>query len=94
MEKTQKQALFNVANLKLPSFQVVVVNANLGCAHCRRRISQVVLNITGLREYTMDVLKRQVIVKGGIKNNFQNRNNTKLKDERCRVKFFARLFCF
>ncbi|MCD9645846.1 hypothetical protein HAX54_035145 [Datura stramonium] len=76
MEKSKcpKQTLLSVANLKLPSFQVVVVNANLGCTHCRRRISQLISKITGLREYTIDVGRKQVIVRGDVRNHHQEKD--------------------
>nr|XP_009607584.1 uncharacterized protein LOC104101779 isoform X2 [Nicotiana tomentosiformis] len=72
MDKSQKQTLLNVAKLKLPS--VVVVNANLGCTHCRGRISQVISKITGLREYTIDVGRKQVIVRGDVRKHHQEKH--------------------
>ncbi|XP_016494063.1 uncharacterized protein LOC107813324 isoform X1 [Nicotiana tabacum] len=74
MDQSQKQTLLKVAKLKLPSFQVVVVNANLGCTHCRHRISQVISKITGLREYTIDVGRKQVIVRGDVRNHHQEKH--------------------
>ncbi|KAK4338255.1 hypothetical protein RND71_042742 [Anisodus tanguticus] len=76
MEKSEcrKQTLLNVANLKLPSFQVVVVNANLGCTHCRLRISQIISRITGLREYTIDVGRKQVTLRGDVRNYHQEKD--------------------
>lgn len=72
--KCQKQTLSSVANLKLPSFQVVVMNADLGCTHCRLRISQIISRIKGLREYTIDVGKKQVIVRGDARNHHQEKD--------------------
>ncbi|CAN4127615.1 unnamed protein product [Withania somnifera] len=76
MEKSrcQKQTLLSVANLKLPQFQVVVVKADLGCTHCRLRISQIIARITGLREYSIDVGKKQVTVRGDVRNYHQEKD--------------------
>ncbi|KAF1872319.1 hypothetical protein Lal_00016617 [Lupinus albus] len=67
-------------NLTLPTFQVIVMTANMECNHCRRRVFKVVSKITGeapnsalsfvekcLREYTLDVSKKQVTFKGDFK---------------------------
>ncbi|KAL5815191.1 hypothetical protein ACOSQ3_025987 [Xanthoceras sorbifolium] len=51
-------------NLTLPTFQVIVMTANMGCDQCRQRVSQLISKMTGLKEYTVDVPNRQVIVKG------------------------------
>ncbi|XP_044485536.1 uncharacterized protein LOC123211075 isoform X2 [Mangifera indica] len=53
-------------NLTLPTFQVIVMNANMGCAECRQRVSQLTSKINGLKEYTVDVPNKQVIVKGDL----------------------------
>ncbi|TMW94387.1 hypothetical protein EJD97_010362 [Solanum chilense] len=97
--KCQKQTLFSVANLKLPSFQVVVVNADLGCTHCRSRISQIMSRITGMREYTIDVGKKQVIVRGDVRNHHQEKNgavkNHKINEHHSRIfAFFFSLLNF
>ncbi|CAK9173212.1 unnamed protein product [Ilex paraguariensis] len=47
-------------------FQVVVLSSNLGCSYCRERVYQVVSKITVLKEYTVDVRKKQVILKGDV----------------------------
>ncbi|XP_055819461.1 uncharacterized protein LOC129888525 [Solanum dulcamara] len=90
--KCQKQTLLSVANLKLPSFQVVVMNADLGCTHCRDRISQITSKITGLREYTIDVGKKQVLVRGDVKNHHQEKDGTvksqKINERHSRISAF------
>ncbi|KAG5028299.1 hypothetical protein JHK82_011919 [Glycine max] len=68
-------SLLHLENLTLPSFQVVVIAANMGCNGCRGRVSRVVSKMTGrLTEYTVDVRKKEVTIKGDfIANcNFQN----------------------
>ncbi|KAL3499565.1 hypothetical protein ACH5RR_038658 [Cinchona calisaya] len=67
MKKLGERALLDVANLTIPSFQVVVLKANLGCAFCRWRVSQVLSNINGLKEFTIDVVNKQVIAKGDVR---------------------------
>ncbi|CAL9144455.1 unnamed protein product, partial [Musa hybrid cultivar] len=65
MEGTTKQSLRSVENLSLPSVQVVVMNANMGCSHCRQRVSKVVSKMNaGLMEYMVDLSKKEVTVRG------------------------------
>ncbi|TKY55441.1 Copper transport protein ATX1 [Spatholobus suberectus] len=59
-----RRSLLYMENLTLPSFQVVVIRANMGCNGCRGRVSRVVSKMTGLTEYTMDVSKKEVTIKG------------------------------
>ncbi|PSS09717.1 Protein SODIUM POTASSIUM ROOT DEFECTIVE 1 like [Actinidia chinensis var. chinensis] len=66
MDKPSKPALMYAENLTLPSFQVIVISANLGCSFCRQRVSHILSKITGLREYTVDVRNKQVMVKGDV----------------------------
>ncbi|PHU28448.1 hypothetical protein BC332_00541 [Capsicum chinense] len=100
MEKSKcpKQSLSIVANLTLPPFQVVVVNADLGCSHCRRRISQIISRIKGLREYTIDVGKKQVIVKGTVRNHHQREDGAvkshKINEHHSRIFAFFSLLNF
>ncbi|XVE57669.1 hypothetical protein DITRI_Ditri04bG0108100 [Diplodiscus trichospermus] len=35
----------------------------MGCAQCRKKISQVISKMTGLREYTVDISNKLVTVK-------------------------------
>ncbi|KAK2969435.1 hypothetical protein RJ640_012835, partial [Escallonia rubra] len=46
---------------------VIVISANMGCAYCRERVSQTIAKVTGLKEYTLDVRNKQVIVKGDVR---------------------------
>ncbi|XP_043715851.1 uncharacterized protein LOC122664199 [Telopea speciosissima] len=66
MGSVGKQALRIAENLTVPSFQVIVMRANLSCTHCRDRVSQVVSKMNGLVEYEVDVGNKQVILKGGM----------------------------
>ncbi|XP_061341090.1 uncharacterized protein LOC133287475 isoform X2 [Gastrolobium bilobum] len=56
------RSLLHMENLTLPS--VVVITANMECNGCRGRVSRVVSKMTGLTEYTVDVRKKEVTVKG------------------------------
>ncbi|XP_038996235.1 uncharacterized protein LOC120120770 [Hibiscus syriacus] len=57
------KTLLNLEDLALPSFQVIVMTANMGCSECRKRVSQVITKITGVREFIVDVSNKQVIIK-------------------------------
>ncbi|XP_031248491.1 uncharacterized protein LOC116106286 [Pistacia vera] len=88
-------------NLTLPTFQVIVMNANMGCAQCRQRVSQVTSKIKGLREYTVDVPNKQVTVKGdfgfGSKLHYHSLHQRQTKSACFPFKFFFksfRAFCF
>ncbi|KAK6262909.1 hypothetical protein QUC31_008725, partial [Theobroma cacao] len=66
MVASNKHSLLHYEDLTLPS--VIVMTANMGCAQCRKKVSQVLSKMTGrnfdgLREYTVDVSNKQVIVK-------------------------------
>ncbi|GMJ00401.1 HEAVY METAL ASSOCIATED PROTEIN 19 [Hibiscus trionum] len=75
--------LLHLEDLALPSFQVIVMTANMGCAECRKRVSQVISKITGLREYIVDVSNKQVIIKADsgilweVKNDFSKTEKRK-----------------
>ncbi|CAH1453752.1 unnamed protein product [Lactuca virosa] len=67
MEKlVSNQALIYVAHLTVPTSQEIVINANLGCACCRERLHRIMMRITGLREYKVDVRNSQVIMRGNL----------------------------
>ncbi|XP_022758774.1 uncharacterized protein LOC111305466 [Durio zibethinus] len=42
------------------------MTANMGCAQCRKKVSQVVSKMKGLREYIVDVSNKKVIVKADL----------------------------
>ncbi|GFQ05241.1 hypothetical protein PHJA_002668200 [Phtheirospermum japonicum] len=63
-----KQTLLFAANLSIPTFQVIIVNAELGCAHCRQRVTQVITRMSASREFAVDVVgRKQVVVKGDLR---------------------------
>ncbi|XP_019447820.1 PREDICTED: uncharacterized protein LOC109350963 [Lupinus angustifolius] len=62
-----KHSLSYKENLTLPPFQVIVMTANMECNRCRKRVFKVVSKMTGLTEYTLDVSKKQVTIKGDFK---------------------------
>ncbi|KAG8382420.1 hypothetical protein BUALT_Bualt05G0075400 [Buddleja alternifolia] len=66
MEDLGKQALLlYAANLTLP--KVIAVNGNLGCADCRDRVTQLLSRMTGLKEFTVDVSRKHVVLKGDLR---------------------------
>ncbi|KAL8263755.1 hypothetical protein R6Q59_021885 [Mikania micrantha] len=67
MEKVSNRALVYVANLAVPTSQVIVISANLGCASCRERFYKIMIRINGLKEYTVDVRNNKVIMRGKMK---------------------------
>ncbi|XP_027922035.1 copper transport protein CCH isoform X2 [Vigna unguiculata] len=56
------RSLLHMENLTLPP--VVVIAANMRCNGCRGRVFRVVSRMTGLTEYTVDLQKREVTIKG------------------------------
>ncbi|XP_023553457.1 uncharacterized protein LOC111810871 [Cucurbita pepo subsp. pepo] len=62
-----EQSLLFSEDLTPPSFQVIVINANMSCNGCRQRVSQLLSKISELVEFTIDVTKKQVVVKGNVK---------------------------
>ncbi|KAI8546564.1 hypothetical protein RHMOL_Rhmol07G0128300 [Rhododendron molle] len=75
MGKLGQQALMYAENLTLPSFQVIVISANLGCDCCRQRVSQIMSKMTGLAEYTVDVQNKQVVAKSDVNFSYSRRRN-------------------
>ncbi|CAI9095831.1 OLC1v1031853C1 [Oldenlandia corymbosa var. corymbosa] len=68
MKNLGERALLYVANLAVPSFQVVVLKkVKLGCSFCRWKVFQVISRIRGLKEFTVDVSNEQVIAVGASK---------------------------
>ncbi|KAK9277683.1 hypothetical protein L1049_007230 [Liquidambar formosana] len=80
MEKQTPRTLIYFEKLTLPSFQVIVLTANTGCASCRRRVSQLISKMTRLTEYTVDVRNKQVVIKGDVRHH----QNAKNDDLRCK----------
>ncbi|KAF8762452.1 hypothetical protein HU200_009416 [Digitaria exilis] len=61
------QALRFAEDLSLPSVQVVVMSANMGCSHCRQRVANVVSKMNaGLLDYMVDFGKKEVTVRGKV----------------------------
>ncbi|GLU05583.1 hypothetical protein SLE2022_226790 [Rubroshorea leprosula] len=88
-------SLLHLEDLTLPQFQVIVMTANMGCAQCRERVYEVISKTTGLREYTVDMSNRQVIVKADLgfdwneKDHPSERNG---KKKSLRLEFFLKYF--
>ncbi|KAL6613893.1 hypothetical protein ACP70R_036163 [Stipagrostis hirtigluma subsp. patula] len=64
--ETKQQALRLAEDLSLPSVQVVVMSANMGCSHCRQRVANVVSKMNGLLDYMVDFGKKEVTVRGKV----------------------------
>ncbi|RVW50542.1 hypothetical protein CK203_074493 [Vitis vinifera] len=47
MEALTRQSLLSSENLAYPSFQVIAMTANLGCACCRQKVFQLTSRMTG-----------------------------------------------
>ncbi|KAM3687020.1 hypothetical protein ACB098_10G046000 [Castanea mollissima] len=76
-----EKSLLHTENLTPPSFQVVVLTANMGCKRCRQRVSEVASKMTGLKEYTVDVHNRQVIIKADLGFHWKVENDPLNKSE-------------
>ncbi|KAK3166391.1 hypothetical protein QOZ80_1AG0045160 [Eleusine coracana subsp. coracana] len=64
---SKQQALRLAEDLSMPSVQVVVMSANMGCSHCRQRVADVVSKMNaGLLDYMVDFGKKEVTVRGKV----------------------------
>ncbi|KAK9668343.1 hypothetical protein RND81_13G053600 [Saponaria officinalis] len=61
------QPLFFAENLSIPTFQVVVMSANMGCSSCRSRVHKLLSKMIGFEEYSVDVLNKEVMIKGDLR---------------------------
>ncbi|KMS97864.1 hypothetical protein BVRB_5g122950 isoform A [Beta vulgaris subsp. vulgaris] len=66
MGTEKNQCLLSAEDLSIPTFQVIVMSANMGCSSCRDKVYRVLSKMTGFKEYTVDVRKKQVIIKGDV----------------------------
>ncbi|XP_010509571.1 PREDICTED: uncharacterized protein LOC104785971 [Camelina sativa] len=60
----RRRTLMFCEQLSLPSFQVIVINADVGCVRCQDRVSQIVSKMTGIEEYVVDLKKKLVMARG------------------------------
>ncbi|KAG2285540.1 hypothetical protein Bca52824_045144 [Brassica carinata] len=67
MQAMRLRTLMLCEELSLPSFQVIVVNADVGCDHCQDRVSKIVSKMNGIEEYVVDVKNKQVMARGDFK---------------------------
>uniref|UniRef100_A0ACD5XFD1 Uncharacterized protein n=1 Tax=Avena sativa TaxID=4498 RepID=A0ACD5XFD1_AVESA len=72
------QALRLAEDLSLPSVQVVVMSANMGCSHCRQRVTKVVTKMNGLLDYMVDFGKKEVTVRGTVVHTKKKRKKSKI----------------
>ncbi|XP_008790689.2 uncharacterized protein LOC103707807 isoform X1 [Phoenix dactylifera] len=76
MAEASEQALRFAENLSLPSVQVVVVSANMGCSHCQERVSRIVSKMNaGLLDYMVDMRKKEVTVRGIVSSKKRKRSH-------------------
>ncbi|XP_012069966.1 uncharacterized protein LOC105632256 [Jatropha curcas] len=102
MVTLSNKSLMYFEDLTLPTFQVIVMSGSMGCARCRERVSRVISKIAGLREYTVDLHKKQVIVKGDFRNEKKEEDDdvhfsSEMKESCYSLKLFFRSFvttCF
>ncbi|TVU34610.1 hypothetical protein EJB05_16447 [Eragrostis curvula] len=71
---SKQQALRFAEDLSLPSVQVVVMSANMGCSHCRQRVANVVSKMNGLLDYMVDFGKKEVTVRGKVHTKKKRKN--------------------
>eukprot|EP00257_Ricinus_communis_P021255 XP_015580694.2 LOW QUALITY PROTEIN: uncharacterized protein LOC107262036 [Ricinus communis] len=75
------KSLMFLEDLTLPTFQVIVMTGNTGCARCQQRVSRLISKMTGLREYAVDVQKKQITVKGDFRNKRKNEISAEMRKE-------------
>ncbi|ESQ52195.1 hypothetical protein EUTSA_v10017440mg [Eutrema salsugineum] len=63
----RRRTLMLCEELSLPSFQIIVINADVGCVRCQDRVSKIVSKMTGIEEYVVDVKKKLVMARGDFK---------------------------
>ncbi|KAJ9147725.1 hypothetical protein P3X46_029851 [Hevea brasiliensis] len=86
MVTLSNKSLMYFEDLTLPTFQVIVMSGSMGCARCQQRVTRVMSKMTGLREYTVDVKEKQVIVKGNCRNQQKEEDDyfkCEMNKERC-----------
>ncbi|KAF9685683.1 hypothetical protein SADUNF_Sadunf03G0079800 [Salix dunnii] len=101
MATLTNKSLMYFEDLTLPSVQVIVMTGSMRCSRCRRRVSQVISRMSGLKEYTVDLHNKQVIMKGNVgkqRKNEDDYSDDEMNNGRCRrLKLFLRSFmatCF
>ncbi|KAL1211142.1 hypothetical protein V5N11_008600 [Cardamine amara subsp. amara] len=60
----RRRTLMLCEQLSLPSFQVIEINAEVGCVYCQDRVSKIVSKMTGIEEYVVDFKKKLVMARG------------------------------
>ncbi|CAN8316506.1 unnamed protein product [Cochlearia groenlandica] len=60
----KRRTLMLCEELSLPSYQVIVINADVGCVRCQDRVSKIISKMSGIEEYVVDVKKKFVMAKG------------------------------
>ncbi|WCJ25937.1 Heavy metal transport/detoxification superfamily protein [Euphorbia peplus] len=72
MVQLTDKSLMYFEDLTVPT--VIVMSGSMRCVRCRERVTRIISKITGLREYTVDLLNRQVIVMGDFRNQHKEDN--------------------
>ncbi|EOA28600.1 hypothetical protein CARUB_v10024820mg [Capsella rubella] len=60
----RRRTLILCEQLSVPSFQIIEINADVGCVRCQDRVSQIVSKMTGIEEYVVDLKKKLVMARG------------------------------
>ncbi|XP_010516777.1 PREDICTED: uncharacterized protein LOC104792342 [Camelina sativa] len=76
----RRRTLMFCEQLSLPSFQVIVINADVGCIRCQDRVSQIVSKMTGIEEYMVDLKKKLVMARGAFRPRLVSLSHQQVKD--------------
>ncbi|CAL9069431.1 unnamed protein product [Musa banksii] len=97
MEAATTRSLMSAENLSLPQVQVIVMSANMGCSHCRQRVSKVVSKMnTGLLDYMVDLRKKEITMRGVVESKKRkvDEERRSYKKKSPRPLGFLRMNCF
>nr|XP_009383310.1 PREDICTED: uncharacterized protein LOC103971087 isoform X2 [Musa acuminata subsp. malaccensis] len=89
-------SLGSAENLSLPQEQVIVMSANMGCSHCRQRVSKVVSKMNSLVDYMVDLQKKEITMRGVVetkKRKVHPNHTRKKKTLRSFLGFFRQKCC-
>ncbi|CAH8264848.1 unnamed protein product [Arabidopsis lyrata] len=76
----RRRTLMICEKLSLPSFQVIEINADVGCVCCQDRVSRIVSKMTGIEEYVVDLKKKLVMARGDFKPRLVSSHQQQVKD--------------
>ncbi|KAG7573743.1 Heavy metal-associated domain superfamily [Arabidopsis suecica] len=76
----RRRTLMLCEQLSLPSFQVIEINADVGCVCCQDRVSKIVSKMTGIEEYVVDLKKKLVMARGDFRPRLVSSHQQQVKD--------------